>query len=350
MALGTSWTTKDATVLTDSYGETVKIRAAAKRGDIDYANQKVTITVMVSAVYSGTYISDASGKLYIESTAGAGSKSATKITSTRSDNQIKKSKTISYSNGTASGFVRAHLKLPNWGKDKSVTLNFDLPSISKYTITFNANGGSGGPTSATKWQNKALKLSGSKPTRSGYTFMGWGTSATTTSVAYAADGTIAAGTNKSFTLYAIWTANDVHIDTCTISYDANGGTDAPVSQTHMYGTVSTLAGDKPIKDKYVFLGWSASSSAVKPTYIAGGKYVNNSFTDGDTITLYAVWKRELNMYFNVPYVTYGSDEDASTTATEGGSSTEEVATQSIDALHIYVPDGSSLNAFWYKIN
>ena len=87
----------------------------------------------------------------------------------------------------------------------------------------------------------------------------------------------------------------------------------------------------------MFLGWSASSSATKPTYIAGGKYANNSFTDGDTITLYAVWKRELNMYFNVPDVTYGSDEDASATST-------------IDALHIYVPDGSSLSAFWYKIN
>ena len=44
---------------------------------------------------------------------------------------------------------------------------------STYTVTYNANGGSGAPSAQTKKHGTTLTLSSAKPTRSGYTFMGW---------------------------------------------------------------------------------------------------------------------------------------------------------------------------------
>ena len=42
-----------------------------------------------------------------------------------------------------------------------------------YTVSYNANGGSGAPSSQAKQYDKTLTLSSIKPTRAGYTFKGW---------------------------------------------------------------------------------------------------------------------------------------------------------------------------------
>lgn len=59
---------------------------------------------------------------------------------------------------------------------------------SAYTISYNANGGSGAPDDQTKYHGTILTLSSTTPTRSGYTFMGWSTSSTATSASYQAGG------------------------------------------------------------------------------------------------------------------------------------------------------------------
>ena len=73
--------------------------------------------------------------------------------------------------------------------------------------------------------------------------------------------------------------------TYTISYNANGGSGAPASQTKTHGVNLTLSSTKPTKSGYTFLGWSTSSSATNASYSAGGTYSTNSNT-----TLYAVWQ------------------------------------------------------------
>lgn len=85
-----------------------------------------------------------------------------------------------------------------------------------YTIKYDANGGSGAPSSQTKTWGTNLTLSSTKPTRTGYQFAGWATSATG-AVAYAAGGIYS--TNSAATLYAVWTANTVKL-----AYNPNGGT------------------------------------------------------------------------------------------------------------------------------
>ncbi len=72
-----------------------------------------------------------------------------------------------------------------------------------YSVTFNANGGSGAPASQTKTYNVALTLSSTIPTRSGYAFNGWATSANG-AVAYAAGASYTG--NADLALYAVWEA------------------------------------------------------------------------------------------------------------------------------------------------
>ena len=82
------------------------------------------------------------------------------------------------------------------------TLNTGVSFNNVYTISYDANGGSGAPDSQLKIHGTALTLSSVKPTRSGYAFLGWSTNKNATSATYAAGGSYTA--NASTTLYAVW--------------------------------------------------------------------------------------------------------------------------------------------------
>ena len=148
-----------------------------------------------------------------------------------------------------------------------------------YTVTYNANGGSNAPSSQTKWYGEELKLSSTKPTRTGYIFKGWATSSTATSAKYPVGGSYTYTTNESVTLYAVWEAI-----TYTIKFNANGGSNAPSSQTKTYGKTLVLTANKPTRTNYNFEGWGLSSNTSTVTYNAGGNYTKNA-----SDTLYAVW-------------------------------------------------------------
>ena len=74
--------------------------------------------------------------------------------------------------------------------------------LNKYTIKYDANGGSGAPSSQTKEYGKDLVLSSVKPTRSGYRFVHWNAKADGSSIAFGPGGTFVYNTDA--TLYAIW--------------------------------------------------------------------------------------------------------------------------------------------------
>lgn len=161
---------------------------------------------------------------------------------------------------------------------KTVSFSVSVPAWTSYKITYNANGGYGAPGSQTKWKDQTLKLSTTKPTKTGHSFLGWSTSSTAASATYAAGANYTA--NAAATLYAVWKAN-----TYTVSYNANGGTGAPASQTKTYGKTLTLSSTKPTRTNYAFKGWGTTANATAATYAAGGNYTGNA-----AITLYAVWE------------------------------------------------------------
>lgn len=185
-------------------------------------------------------------------------------------------------NGSATKTVTVTFK--NFNTDngdsasKNVSFSVTVPAWTSYTIKYNANGGSGAPSSQTKWKNQTLTLSSTKPTRTGYSFLGWSTSSTATSATYSAGGSYTA--NAAATLYAVWKAN-----TYTVSYNANGGTGAPSNQTKTYGVALTLSSTKPTRTNYNFKGWGTSASATTVAYASGSSYTNNA-----AITLYAIWE------------------------------------------------------------
>lgn len=85
-----------------------------------------------------------------------------------------------------------------------VTVTVTIPKKDSWTVSYNANGGSGAPGSQTKWKAENLTLSTTKPTRTDWTFEGWATSASG-SVAYQPGATYTG--NAALTLYAIWSPN-----------------------------------------------------------------------------------------------------------------------------------------------
>jgi Listeria/Bacterioides repeat len=159
-----------------------------------------------------------------------------------------------------------------------------------HTLTYNANGGSGAPDSETKTYSVTsptfFTVSSTQPSRTGYTFMGWSSSAGG-SAEYSAGDTIPASADK--TLYAVW-----QINTYPVNYNANGGVGAPAAQTKTYGVSLTLSSMQPTRDGYNFLGWAESASATEAEYEPGGSYTKNQAK-----TLYAVWQiRTYTVHFD----------------------------------------------------
>lgn len=184
-------------------------------------------------------------------------------------------------------YAKMDIKL-TWSKSYKATITTTtgtatLDAKTSYTITFDDNGGSGGPETATKWYNIALTIPSTVPTRSGYTFVGWGTSTTDTDKDYAAGDTYPASSNAAATLYAIWKK------TLTLSFSANGGGGSPASLTgDVYNATTsytfTIPTTVPSLSLHEFLGWS-TSAATSASYQPGATIAISADT-----TLYAVWK------------------------------------------------------------
>ncbi len=157
-----------------------------------------------------------------------------------------------------------------------------------YTLTYNANGGNGAPSSQTG--NTSYTVSSIVPTRSGYNFIGWSTNSNATSASYTPGSAI--NISQDTTLYAVWSKK-----TYTLSYNANGGSGAPASQSG--NTSHTISNTKPTRNGYTFLGWATSSSSATPSYAPGDTISINTNT-----TLYAIWEIANQDIYNIGEETY----------------------------------------------
>jgi uncharacterized repeat protein (TIGR02543 family) len=159
---------------------------------------------------------------------------------------------------------------------KTASGSISVAAETTYTVAYNANGGTGAPGTQTKWAGVTLTLSNTKPTRTGYTFQNWLSSAQNKTYAPGAF----YGYDASTTMTAQWSAV-----TYTVSYNANGGSGAPGNQTKTYGTALTLSSTKPTRANYNFKGWGTSASSTTVAYAPGASYTANA-----GITLYAIWE------------------------------------------------------------
>ena len=176
-----------------------------------------------------------------------------------------------------------------WNLTSATTL-YAKWTANTYTVTLNANNGSGGTGSVTATYDSAMPAA-TMPSRTGYTFAGYyDTSATTGGTQYyTAAGASARTWNKTAAtiLYARWTAK-----TYTVSVNLMGGSGGPGSSfTATYGTNTSLTA--PTRAGYDFVGWACASGsrlsqdysactgffATVPTaYIWGGGTNNSTLT------------------------------------------------------------------------
>ncbi len=144
-----------------------------------------------------------------------------------------------------------------------------------YTVTFNANGGSCSTASKSVTYNSTYGTLPT-PTRTGYTFKGWYTTAS--------GGTQVTSSTKvaitaNQTLYAQWTTNSY-----TVTFNANGGSCSTASKSvtysSTYGTLPT-----PTRAGYIFNGWYTATS--------GGTKITTDIKVTITAnqTLYAQWSQ-----------------------------------------------------------
>ena len=145
-----------------------------------------------------------------------------------------------------------------------------------YTVNFDANGGSGSAAPVTQAYGTQVTLPASGFSKTGHTFIGWNTSpgATTALSSY----TIPA---NNATLYAVYSINQY-----TVTFDANGGLGSAAPVTQNYGTPVTLPATGFTKTGHTFIGWNTSPGATAAL---------ESYTvPANNATLYAVYR--INQY------------------------------------------------------
>ena len=179
----------------------------------------------------------------------------------------------------------------------------------RFTLTFDANGGTVSPASISKEYDSNITLP--TPTRTGYTFTGWYT---------ASNG----GTVKNYTkmpasdetLYAHWDVN-----TYQIKYDGNGATSGSMSNSTDIKWNSTVSltknayaknhtvkfnyngatGGNTLASKNInfsFNSWNSVANGSGSKYVDGAQVRNLTSTNGDTYTIYAQWNS--NTYGDLP--------------------------------------------------
>lgn len=172
----------------------------------------------------------------------------------------------------------------------------------KHTIHYNSNIPTNAPTGTTTVSNmpgdqtktfdEKLMISSNKPTRKGYNFAGWSTSANG-NVVYQPGAEYKNDQNGgTVTLYAKWTAWK-H----TVTYDKNVPANSkktdvknmPGNQTKIYDQNLTLQPNVPTRIGYTFVKWTTNKDGTGTAYQPGSQYSYNRDSDGGTVTLYAVW-------------------------------------------------------------
>lgn len=169
------------------------------------------------------------------------------------------------------------------GKNGWVHLSYVTPvRLEQYVITYNANGGEGAPTQTKKTAGVNITLSSAVPQRTGYDFLGWSKSKTSSKVDFRSGDTYK--DNADLTLYAVWEITEVTV--IFLDYDNT----VISTKTYKYGEKIELPEISETRSDgeyiYTFEGWDKTvleNAKVDRTYTAVYSKVKIDSTDvGDT--------------------------------------------------------------------
>ena len=192
----------------------------------------------------------------------------------------------------------------------NATVNIPAPVAETVTLTYDANGGTGAPETATVNKNTEdyVLNTDTTPTHEpvdgrDVEFKGWSADEAVINQVYEKDNVPATVTTidiaeENVTVYAVWAyKEEPPVGTVMLNYDANGGTGAPASATVNKNTEVTLDSTTTpthteADGKYVtFAGWSNEEAVKGVIYEKGSEPTPvDKVTVGETdVTVYAVW-------------------------------------------------------------
>ena len=176
-----------------------------------------------------------------------------------------------------------------------------------YTVTFNANSGTGTAPTAIEQSGFGSAITapaGGTLARVGYTFGGWNTAANGSGTSYAVGA--AYTPSASTTLYALWKI--------LVTYSANNGTGTPPSIAEAVSGNLTVANSNGLsRANYTFGGWNTTADGTGTTYAPG-----DTFSTTISSTLYAQWNSTITYNGNtntsgtVPNPTVAKSSNAAT--------------------------------------
>lgn len=192
----------------------------------------------------------------------------------------------------------------------NATVNIPAPVAETVTLTYDANGGTGAPETATVNKNTEdyVLNTDTTPTHEpvdgrDVEFKGWSADEAVINQVYEKDNVPATVTTidiaeENVTVYAVWAyKEEPPVGTVMLNYDANGGTGAPASATVNKNTEVTLDSTTTpthaeADGKYVtFAGWSNNEAVKGVIYEKDSEPTTvDKVTVGETdVTVYAVW-------------------------------------------------------------
>ena len=295
-AISTSGTIKNITAGTTITSDaTGSYRAINNSGTIETISGGVFTAAGDYCVYSTSKLNTISGGTFTATTA---KKYALRNTSTSNKTSI----TGGYFKGGTAGRGYAVYSTDNTslykydnGKGISKTTTIAPTALTGYhtivdcwTITYNANGGSGTMYATRVEKGQSMALTDKTYTRTGYTFSKWNTATGGTGTNYSNKATVTPTDNM--TLYAQWTANTYYV---AFNKNADAATGTMSNETFTYGQSKALTLNAYTYEGYYFNGWStvAVPTEEEPgtTYTDGQSVSNLTATANATVTLYAQW-------------------------------------------------------------
>ena len=148
-----------------------------------------------------------------------------------------------------------------------------------YTVTYNANGGTGEMKAQTAEDGSEITIVQNAFTRDGYDFTTWNTKTDGSGTSYADGAKITL--TENLTLYAQWEK----IIFCTIKFDSNGAEGkVPGDIIIGSGKKTTLPAVELTKDGYIFAGWNTAPDGSGTNYEDKAEIIPTA-----SIMLYAKW-------------------------------------------------------------
>ena len=169
------------------------------------------------------------------------------------------------------------------GAESSYTL-YAVWQVNINGVVFDANGSEGEMQGLELATGTTVTLPANTFTKAGYTFLGWSTTKGG-EVEYTDGAEYTMGTESSYTLYAVWQANEN-----SLVFNANGGEGTMENITVATDVKVNLTANAFTKAGYTFLGWSTTPDG-EVEYTDGAEYTMGTES---SYTLYAVWQINTN--------------------------------------------------------